>query len=168
MDKSPVKFIRAGAFGLAILFFFMPFALVSCPGNKSTSVTGMQLISGRTIKGSELSAWSDNARIRPSITALIASLCAVAGIVGTFLKPKISFALGLAASAVGLICMALLKTEILAWAARNSYHNLKVSLLWGYWAAIVSFCGALILTLVFNPFIKWKFPAAKRRAKRRR
>jgi hypothetical protein len=168
--KFPTKHIRAGFFGLVIVFFFLPFVVVSCPGKGQVAVSGVQLSTGTVIKGGQLSSLTDDQRINVHPLALAALLCAVAGIVCSYLKPKFSFALCLAAGGVGIVLLILLKGQISREAAHLIANGLRVYYASGYWTAIVGFCLALAVTIIFNPFTKFKFPALRRRsgASRRR
>ncbi|MBN2354150.1 MAG: hypothetical protein JXD23_16395 [Spirochaetales bacterium] len=169
MDKSPVKFIRAGAFGLVLVFFFLPFVVVSCPNtDKAVSVTGIQLSTGTVIRGATFGPNVENRRIPLHWQALAALLCAVAGIVVSFLPKKPSFFACLIAGAGGILFMILLRTRIAAEGAEWVNQGFRLTYASGFWTTITLFCIAVVVTLVFNPYIKWKFPAPRKRTTRRR
>jgi Na+/H+-translocating membrane pyrophosphatase len=167
---KPVKFIRAGFFGLVIIFFFLPFVLISCPGRSGGSVTlkGIDFVTGKVISGRAFSAFTDDQRVKPQPLAIIAIVCAAAGIVFSFLKEKPAFVLCLAAGAVGLTCMILLQGRINAEAYAYRAEGLRVYFQSGYWTAIAGFALALLATIVLNPFMKNKIQIKRIFTRRRR
>jgi hypothetical protein len=159
--QSPVKIVRSGAFGLIIIFFFLPFVLISCPGKNSVPVKGIELVTGKVISGKAFSPFTDNQRVPPHGYAIAALVCAIAGVVLSFLKPKPAFILCLLAGVVGLVCLMLLKNQISANAAQHVADGLRVYYRSGYWTAIAGFAVALVITLVLNPFMKGKLQVRK-------
>jgi hypothetical protein len=162
---APVKFVRAGLFGLVIIFFFLPFVLISCPGKSSVEIKGLDFVTGRTINGRTFSAFTDDQRINPHPFAIAALGCAVAGIVFSFLKAKPAFVLCLASGAIGILCLILLQGQIGAQAAKHVADGLRVYFRSGYYMAIAGFALALLATLILNPYMKgkWKLKPIFRR-----
>ncbi len=173
MQKN-TRHIRAAIFGITILFFFMPFVIISCPGHGSVSITGTQLSSGTIIRGSQFSEFTPNQRIKPEPYAFLALFCAIAGIIFSYIKNKrLSFILCITAAIFGIILLMLLKNRIYIQVRRlNEQADLVFRYAIGFWLSITGFTTALIVTLLLNPimpFAKIKFPIRlpyKRRARR--
>ena len=165
---SPVKFVRAGVFGLIVIFFFLPFVLISCPNKGSVTIKGIDFVTGKVISGRAFSAFTDDQRVKPQPFAIIALVCAVAGIIFSFLKEKPAFVLCLAAGALGLTCLILLQGHLNAEAYAYRSQGLRVYYQSGYWTAIAGFVAAIVVTLVLNPFMKNKIQIKRIFRRRRR
>jgi hypothetical protein len=170
MEKNlPVKLIRGGFFGLVVIFFFLPFVIVSCP-NTDTKVplNGVELMTGRVVRGANFGPNVENRTVPMHWQALTAFLCAVAGIVCSFLPKKPSFFLCLIAGAGGILFMILLRNRIAAEGADWVRQGFRLDYASGFWTAITGFSLAIVATLVLNPYIRWKVPAFLKRSGRRR
>ncbi len=162
--KLPVTHIRAGAFGLVLICFFLPFVVVSCPQHGSASVSGVEIAFGRTIQGERLSSVTNDQRILPQVLAVLALACAVAGIIFSYLKKKAAFALCTAASAAGITLMIVLRTRMNAQAYILKGQGLVLRYEYGYSLALAAFILALVVTLALYPWsTKGLLSAARRR-----
>ena len=164
--KLPVMHIRASVFGLALIAFFLPFVVVSCPDYGKASVSGVELAFGTTVKGSQLSSVTQNQRIQPQGFALVAFASAAAGIALSYLKKKPSFIACTVAALTGVAMLSLLRNQIGREAYKMAADNLRVRYEAGYWLAAAAFVAALVVTLLFNPSKKWSVNPQKRKRRR--
>ena len=173
--KMPVKHIRAGAFGLVVIAFFMPFVMISCPGEGSRTVSGVGLAFGATVEGSNLSQITADQKIASRTIAILAFFAAIGGIACSYLLKKKPAFIACAAIALGGIAfMSLLRNEISRLAYNLAKDNLTTKYQYGYWVAIAGFIAALVVSLILNPSKKWSLvpgtpkPKAKTRSRKRR
>lgn len=161
--KIATRHIRATMFGIIIIFFLLPFIVVSCPGYGRVAVTGFEIASGKTIRGSQLSEFTENKRIYPDPYAYLAILSAVLGIVFSYIKKRnLSFVLCVIASMAGILLLLLLKNHIYIQARRLYRDDLVVRFAIGYWLALWGFIITLITTFILIPSKKFAFPIKKR------
>lgn len=161
--KLATRHIRASIFGITIIFFLLPFIVVSCPGYGKVSVTGFEIASGKTIRGSQLSEFTENKRIYPEPYAYLAILSAVLGIVFSYIKKRnLSFILCIIASMAGVILLLLLKNHIYIQARRLYRDDIVVRFAVGYWLSLWGFVIALITTFILIPSKKFAFPIKKK------
>ncbi len=157
--KMETRHIRAALFGIIIIFFLLPFIVVSCPGYGRVPVSGFEIASGKTIRGSQLSEFTENKRIYPEPYAYLAILSAVLGIVFSYIKKKnLAFILCAIASMTGIILLLLLKNHIYVQARRLYSDDIVVRFAIGYWLALWGFVIALITTFILIPSKKFAFP----------
>jgi hypothetical protein len=167
--NTTTKVVRAGFFGLVIIFFLLPFVVVSCPNTeKAVSISGFELATGTVIRGSNFGANIDSRRIDMHWQALAALLCAVAGVVCSFIPKKLPFFLCLVAGAAGILFMILLRNRIAIEGAEFVNQGFRLYYASGFWTAIVGFCLALVVTLIFNPYTKLALPTFRRSGGSRR
>ena len=161
--KITARHIRATLFGIIIIFFLLPFIVVSCPGYGRVAVTGLEIASGKTIRGSQLSEFTENKRIYPEPYAYLAILSAVLGIVFSYIKKRnLAFILCVIASMAGIILLLLLKSHIYMQARRLYSDDIVVRFAIGYWLALWGFIIALITTFILIPSKKFAFPVKRR------
>lgn len=162
------KHIRAGLFGLIILFFLLPFIVISCPNHGSVTVTGVELATGKTIRGSQFSEMTPDQRIKQEPFAILALLCTIFGIIFSYVKrKKTAFILCAAVSILGIIFLLLLRNSIYMQIRRlNDSDDLVFSYAKGYWLSLYCFITVLVVTFLLNPIkrltIPLKWPVKKR------
>jgi hypothetical protein len=173
--KLPTKHIRASAFGLVVIAFFLPFVVVSCPDYGSRTVSGVGLAFGTTVEGANLSQFTADQKIASRTIAILAFFAAIGGIACSYLlKKKPAFIACAAIALAGIALMFLLRNEIGRLAYNLAKDNLRLKYQSGYWIAVAGFIAALVITLLLNPSNKWSLvpgttkPKSRSRAKRRR
>ncbi|RPJ07660.1 MAG: hypothetical protein EHM28_06380 [Spirochaetaceae bacterium] len=159
MKKLETKYIRTGLFGILIIFFFLPFLVVSCPNHGSREINGVQVAFGYSVSGGSLSTVTDNQYFPPAIPGIIAMIAALAGVIFSFFKKQISFILCIIAAVVGFSSMFLLKLNIDAEAAKKAGDGLIVRYAYGYWLALGGFIIVLLLIILlyFADGLKMQF-----------
>jgi len=164
--RLPVPHIRAGLFGIIILFFFLPFIVVSCPGYGQAQVSGIQLAVGTGIRGSQLSTVTSDQYIPPQEFAIVAMISAIVGIAFSYLKKKPAAILCALAAVSGSVFMFLLKGKIEIEAAKKAADQLVVRFLPAFWLALIGFIVVLgvVIALLgpvsgahFNPVVSFVF-----------
>jgi hypothetical protein len=165
MKRLETKYIRTGLFGIIIIFFFLPFLVISCPGYGSQEVNGVQVAFGYIVSGERLSSVTDNQLLQPKIPAIIALVAALAGILFSFFKKQHAFVLCMIAAIVGFSGMFLLRLNIDAEAASRASQGLVVQYAIGYWLALGGFLVIVALLIILHfaeggkaPKLRFKLP----------
>jgi hypothetical protein len=146
--RGPIKPIRASVFGLVIICFFLPFVVVTCPGNPDTKITGIQLSFGSDLKSNQISPGLVDRHIDMEPFAVLALACAVVGLVFCFMKRGLDLLFGAASGIAGLVLLYLLQSKIFDSAKKMASDFVKVSLGYGLWLAAAGFGVSLLLILV--------------------
>jgi len=125
--------ISAGLFLSILVCFFLPFILVSCDnGPPLGTIHGIQLVTGFTAGGEYQ---------HPVPVAVIAFLAAIIGLVGSLVLTKGRALVAAMVSAIGGLCVFLLKIGADYEAARSV---LSVQYKEGFWLTLLLFIGAAI------------------------
>lgn len=110
-------------FGLAFIFFFLPWLNVSCQGQKILSLSGWDLSFKSSFEPSANKMFGQTTPMRPTtqkssrdnptrIIAMIAFLITLAGIAVGFLKPPLGSLTSIAAGALGIILLIIVRLKI--------------------------------------------------------
>jgi hypothetical protein len=151
-------------FGLVLLCFFLPFVHVSCSGERVTSFSGIQLVTGTDVSDADLTKKMrrelgvgagielppelrnpSDQKVDPEPWAITAFAAAIVGLAISFVKDKRGWMGGAIASAVGVVALLLLKMKMDNDVAREGQGILDVQYAVGYSLALLVFVGAAAL-----------------------
>lgn len=105
--KRGIRKISPALFGLIVLFMFLPFASVTCQGQKVVTVSAMDLTVGTTVDTSD-----GQEHIRPGGRAILLLLSALAGVAVGLLKIPRKELASLIAGAFGFLMFLLLWSKV--------------------------------------------------------
>lgn len=113
--EGPMKKLAAGAFGVTLLCFLLPFFHISCAGTRVLTVSGLTLVAGGEARmgsdlkemaslgeetpGAQVKGGKDAPRVDPEALAILAAIAVAAGVVFCLLKGKAGATGGIAAAA---------------------------------------------------------------------
>jgi len=121
----------------SLLCFFLPFATVSCSGEKLITLTGQQMATGTTIEAPSLAGESDKRKTDPNPFAAVGMLCAVAGIGLSLLGRRLA-AVPAAAGAAGAVSLFLMRATMDSEIQRQSVGMvISVSYEYGFAVALL-------------------------------
>lgn len=83
-----VRKLPPAGYLLALICFLLPFVEVSCNGQKVVSLTGLQLLAGPQVGGSEGMFAQPQQRVKPETSVVIAFVAGIAGLVLSVLKQR--------------------------------------------------------------------------------
>ena len=158
-------------FGLVLLCFFLPFVHVSCSGERVTTFSGFQLVTGTEVSDADISksmgrsmgmgtglppelrSSSERRKVGPELWAVAAFLTAIAGLAISFIKDRRGWIGGVIAGSVGAVMLLLLKLKIDNDVVREGRKLgrefgkglLEVQYATGYHLALLVFIGAAAL-----------------------
>ncbi len=123
-----MKKFAAGAFGVTLLCFLLPFFHISCAGTRVLTVRGLTLVvGGKAQMGSDLKELAnlgergagaqakgdeDAPRVDPEALAVLAALAVVAGLVLCLVKGKVGATGGLAAAICAVVLLFALMVKV--------------------------------------------------------
>ena len=110
-------------FGLAFIFFFLPWLNVSCQGQKILSLSGWDLSFKSSFEPSTHKMLGQTRPMQPAtqkpsrdnptrIIAMVAFIITLAGIAVGFLKPPLGSLVSIAAGALGIILLIIIRLKI--------------------------------------------------------
>lgn len=117
---SPVIFLAS------ILAFVLPFVTVSCGGQKVASLSGVQLATGTTVQQPQVFGPPQKQRVEPDPAAALAALCAILGLVLSFLSIKNAIAPAIA-GAMGALSLLFMKVRLDDQVVKQGHGMLQVS-----------------------------------------
>jgi len=129
-----LKNISPALFGIALLFFLLPWVEVSCQGHKVATVNGFQLATGTTIEGQ---------RTKGEALAIIALLSTIAGLILCFSKNKMKSLILIGASGLGAIMLLFLKLKLDGDVLREGRGIVQLSYGAGYYLTMLSFLSVI-------------------------
>lgn len=133
------------SFGVAILMFFLPFCDIQCTnGQKITTVTGLQLITGKSMNtaGGVGDFGQSPQKIPANIWAILTLLAAIGGLVVYLRKhPKEALA-GAAAGGIGFISLVILKITAGMSAGAMKDVPIEVDFRFAFWLAMLALGAA--------------------------
>ena len=144
-----VKKISPALYGIIIICFFMPFTTASCSGQKVLTLTGFQMVTGTTIKNSDMFGERKEERIRPEGYAIAAFLLAAAGLAVSLSKNKKASFYSALVSCAGLVSLLMLKTKLDQDVINNGQGLIRLEYNFGYW---IAFFGYMV-SIVANGYI---------------
>jgi hypothetical protein len=145
-----MKKISSLAFAFAALCFLMPFVNVSCQGHTVRSLTGTQLALGTEMVQPTGFGQPQSRKVPPDSFAAAALALSVAGIFVTFGPGKIFKMATVVTTAMGIICLLILKTNLDSEIVKSGGGALKLEYGGAFWMAIVMF-GAAAAIRVLQP-----------------
>lgn len=145
MTGGMKRFPAVGS-ALALMMFLLPFVVISCPGGR-VELTGVQLVTGTTLEQAQPFGPPKTQRIPGETLALLAVVAGAISVVFAFATSNLG-ALGSAASSgAAVTCLLLLKSKIVADAARDGQGLFEVSFQAGYWLSLLLFAASCGLAL---------------------
>lgn len=151
---SPAAFLRArgkisaATFGLVILSFLMPFVSVSCQGHKFVTLTGVQMVTGTTLRQPQMFGPPKTQKIDPEPLAILAFLCGVVGLIVSIAvgqrRPVVPAIFG----AAGAILLFSLKSRLDGEVAQQSQGLFRLDYEVGFWLAALLFMAVASLSIV--------------------
>lgn len=99
-------------FGLALICFFLPWTTVSCQQQKVMSFTGIQLVTGTTVKQPTMFGQKQARKVKGETYAVIALLAVVAGLVISFLPGKAGSMASALTGGVAAALLLMLKSKL--------------------------------------------------------
>jgi len=110
--ESGLRKISPAIFGVALICFFLPFVNVSCGGHKVASFTGIQLVTGTTIKQPGTFEQKQTQRLKGEPLAIFAFLSVIVGLGLSLLKTKKSPIVTAIIGGIGAVMLLLLKSKM--------------------------------------------------------
>lgn len=142
--KSKIKNISSAVFGIIIICFFLPFMDISCNGQKIISFTGIQMVTGVTIKQPNVfGEGSERQKVDPEPLVIIAFSSAIVGLLLSFIKNRKSSLLPAISAAIGTVALLMLKSKIDNYVLEVG-RVLEVRYVYSFWATLI-----LLITAVF-------------------
>lgn len=148
--KSRAKKFSPAVFGMIIISFFLPFAEVSCSGQRIMSVTGLQMVTGTTIQqpgmfGEE----TESQKIAPQPLAIVTLSCVVIGLILSFIRNRRSAILPAVSAAIGTVTLVLLKSKIDNDVFTEGGGAIQVRYVLGFWVMLI----LLIVAVGLNVYV---------------
>ena len=132
---------------LAILIcFFFPFFTISCDNQQIKTFSGVNLVTGTTLKNSSS---GKQEKIKPQGYAVVAVLAGALGLLINFLKTKQKEISSLIAGIVGFISLLLLKSDFTNQANQS---QLSVGDRFGFYLTLILF----IVALASSAYLIWQ------------
>ncbi len=146
MENGTKKFSLA-IFGIVLVCFFLPFITVSCQGQKITTLTGIQLVTGTTIEQPSMFGKKQVQKVSGEPLAALVFLCAAFGLGSSFIKGKKSAIAPAAAGGIGLISLLMLKLKLDNEILREGKGMLELEYGVGFWVVLILFLIAIVLNV---------------------
>jgi hypothetical protein len=159
--ESMTKKISPAIFGIALICFVLPFVTVSCQGQKLATLTGIQLITGTTIKQPSMTGKKQVQKVRGEPLAALVFLCVAAGMGLSCLKGKKSAIAPAVTGGIGLILLLLLKIKLDRDIFREGEGILQLEYGAGFWFVLILLLFAIGLNFYLMqgktlPFLEGK------------
>jgi hypothetical protein len=106
------KKISPAIFGLALICFFLPWTTVSCQQQKAITFTGIQLVTGTTVKQPQLFGVKQSKEVRGESHAVIAMILVVAGFIVSIIPGSVARVASALAGGITAILLLMLKAKI--------------------------------------------------------
>ncbi|MBM3405503.1 MAG: hypothetical protein FJY10_11535 [Bacteroidetes bacterium] len=144
------------SFTLVIICFFFSFFLVKCGGQKIGSVSGFDLVTGTHLKSQDLFSGEEEKgeKVPANAWAIIALGAAVVGLGVFLMRHRKEAIFGTLAGGIGFGSLIILQFAIRNAIEEKTANQVETSFQFGYWAALILFAIAAILS-----YLRWKkFP----------
>jgi cell division protein FtsX len=135
------KYITPSLYGIIIICFFLPFVIVSCEGKMIQEFTGMQMAVGTTVQ-----TFSGSHRVNPDPCASIALIITIIGLI-LGLSGKGREILLTAASAIGVIMLLLVRSNVVKEMTKQGMQMLNIEFGAAYYISIILFLIAALFNL---------------------
>jgi len=135
--------------GLIILLFLMPFIKISCGGMLNISVTGMELVTGKTLDLNDRFSGKAQARkIDSEPYAVIAFGCAIAGLLIGFNKARVARFFNAICGAGGFVFMILLKNKLDKDVTTDIKEGVTLNYEFAFWGVVVLFLAMAVMSFL--------------------
>ncbi len=142
------KKLSPAILGLALLGYLLPFATVSCQGQKVASFTGTELVFGTTLQQPQMFGPPKAQRIDSEPLAVLAFLSCLAAFGLGFAKSRNSEIGTAAVAGVSFFILMLLKSKLEDQALRRSGGAFQVTYEFGFWLVVLSSVAAGVLSAI--------------------
>lgn len=132
---SPALFI------VTTLCFLFPFVTVSCNGQKVATFSGVQLATGTTVEQPQVFGPPQKKSVGAEPLATVAGLCALAGLVLSFLGIRLAIAPAISGS-VGALLLLLLQSKLNSDMTKQAQGMFRLDWEAGYVLSLVFFIAA--------------------------
>ena len=144
----PSKRISPALFTLILICFFLPFITFSCRQEPITTLNGVELATGKTIKSpSVLGQQTKEEKIPPEPLATLALLSGLVGLGTSFIKAKKSAIGAVGSGTTGFILLLMLKSKIDDEIVKQGQGIILVSYGFGFWMAFLFFVSAALINI---------------------
>ena len=152
ITKTKVKKITPAVYGILIICFFMPFLEVSCSGEKIMTFTGIQMVTGTTMKEpSMFGEKTKSKKMEPEPLAIITFCCVIAALLFSFIKNRKSAILPAICSGIAIITLLILKLKIDNEVLKEGEGIIQIGYAYGFWIILVMLLfGAMLNGYVFS------------------
>lgn len=137
--------ISLGALLVALICFFLPFTELSCQGQKVTSLTGIQLVTGTTLSQPRPFGPPKKTKMPSEPLAVVAFVCAGLAMAFAVLRNRMATIISAVVSAAGAVTLLLLKSKIDSDIMKEGQGVLQVGYLFPYWLALLLYVAASVL-----------------------
>ncbi len=142
--KKAKKFNR-GFFGTAIISFFLPFITVSCQNTEIVELSGVNLITGKTIEvPTSVFGTTEQRNISGDWRVAFAFLSAIVGLLMSFLK-KNNSTIPAVNGTLGTLLLLMLKFDLDREVRQQAQGMLNVTYGVGFWLSFCLFLAAVIV-----------------------
>ena len=141
------KKLSLGTFVCAILFFFLPFAQVSCMGQGIAKLSGVQLAVGTTISQDDGFGHKQDRKLDGSLVALFAFVSALAGLALHLAGSKSAMPLRATAAVAGVVLLLILKSQVESASAREGQGLITVSFESGFYITLLLLAAGAAINL---------------------
>lgn len=131
--ESGLRKISPAIFGVALICFFLPFVNVSCGGQKVASFTGIQLVTGTTIKQPGMFEQKQTQKLKREPLAICAFLSVIVGLGLSLLKTKKSPIVTAIIGGIGAVMLLLLKSKMDNDVLNQTGGMVQLEYTFGFW-----------------------------------
>ena len=136
------KGLSPAAFVLTLVCFFLPFVTFSCQGQKVARFSGIQMVTGTTIKQPQMFGPPKSQKVDPEPLAVLAFLSVLAGAGLSFIRGKKGALSSGVLAVVGVILMAALKSKLDNQVLQQTSGAIQVNYGAGYYLSLVFLLAA--------------------------
>jgi hypothetical protein len=148
MENNAQK-LSPAIFVLALICFFLPFVTFSCQGQKVTSLSGIQLVTGTTIQQPQMFGPSQSQKMDPQPLALLAFVCGVLGLALSFAKGRARTVAPAVAGGIAAILLLAMKSSIDSDVLSKGSGVIQVNYDVGFYVVVL----LLLATAALNVFL---------------
>lgn len=137
------KKLSPAVFGIALICFSLPWITVSCQGEKVATFTGIQLVTGTTVKEPQMFGPPKERKVNGEVIAMLAFATVIAGLGIGFLKGKKGAIGSAVVGGVGTVLTLLLKSKLDNDILRETGGMLQVDYGAGFYLTLISFLSVI-------------------------
>lgn len=150
--ENGIRKISPAMFGVALICVFLPFVNLSCGGQKLASLTGIQLVTGTTIKQPamirQMFGQMQPQKFKGNPLAIISFLSAIAGLGLSFLKAKKNIIVSTIIAGIGAVSLILLKSKLNNDILREGGGMIQIEYTFGFWMVMLIFFAIGIINIL--------------------